>query len=54
MLESIFIRPHTVDRIRALWLGPPIERYVRIGETLLATYGFDLAPYHPLIMGATS
>jgi len=28
MLESYFVRPQTVDRIRALWLGPAIEQYV--------------------------
>jgi integrase/recombinase XerD len=28
MLERYFVRPCTVDRIRALWLGPAIERYV--------------------------
>lgn len=28
MLERYFLRPQTVDRIRALWLGPAIERYV--------------------------
>jgi integrase/recombinase XerD len=28
MLESIFVRPQTVDRIRALWLGPAIEQHV--------------------------
>lgn len=28
MLESVFIRPQTVDRIRALWLGSAIEQYV--------------------------
>ena len=28
MLESHFVRPQTVDRIRALWLGPAIEQYV--------------------------
>ena len=27
MLERYFLRPVTVDRIRALWLGPQIERY---------------------------
>ncbi len=27
MLERYFVRPVTVDRIRALWLGPAIERY---------------------------
>ena len=28
MLERYFVRPQTVDRIRALWLGPAIEQYV--------------------------
>jgi len=28
MLERYFIRPDTVDRIRASWLGDPIEKYV--------------------------
>jgi integrase/recombinase XerD len=28
MLERYFIRPNTVDRIRASWIGGPIERYV--------------------------
>jgi site-specific recombinase XerD len=28
MLERYFIRPETVDRIRASWIGEPIERYV--------------------------
>jgi site-specific recombinase XerD len=28
MLERYFVRVQTVDRIRALWLGPEIERYV--------------------------
>ena len=28
MLEHYFRRPVTADRIRALWLGPQIERYV--------------------------
>lgn len=28
MLERYFIRPDTVDRIRACWIGEPIERYV--------------------------
>jgi integrase/recombinase XerD len=28
MLESYFVRPETVDRIRASWIGNPIERYV--------------------------
>ena len=28
MLEEYFVKPHTVDRIRASWIGPEIERYV--------------------------
>ena len=28
MLEQYFVRPVTVDRIRARWLGPAIEQYV--------------------------
>lgn len=28
MLESYFVRPGTVDRIRSSWIGPEIERYV--------------------------
>ncbi|MEI6704439.1 MAG: site-specific integrase [Deltaproteobacteria bacterium] len=28
MLERYFVKPDTVDRIRASWLGDPIERYV--------------------------
>lgn len=28
MLERYFVRPSTTDRIRALWLGPAIDRYV--------------------------
>ena len=28
MLESYFVKPYTVDRIRASWIGPEIERYV--------------------------
>lgn len=33
MLNRYFIRPTTVDRIRASWIGDPIERYVRwLGE----------------------
>jgi integrase/recombinase XerD len=28
MLEEHFVRPQTVDRIRASWIGPEIERYV--------------------------
>jgi integrase/recombinase XerD len=28
MLERYFVRPDTIDRIRASWIGEPIERYV--------------------------
>lgn len=28
MLEEYFVKPTTVDRIRASWIGPEIERYV--------------------------
>ncbi len=28
MLEHYFVRPRAADRIRALWLGPAIDRYV--------------------------
>jgi integrase/recombinase XerD len=28
MLEEYFVKPGTVDRIRAWWIGPQIERYV--------------------------
>ena len=36
MLERYFVRPQTVDRIRASWLGPAIEEYV----TWLASQGY--------------
>lgn len=28
MLEEYFVKPQTVDRVRASWIGPEIERYV--------------------------
>lgn len=28
MLERYFAKPQTVDRVRACWIGPEIERYV--------------------------
>ena len=28
MLETYFIKPQTVDRVRASWIGPEIEHYV--------------------------
>jgi integrase/recombinase XerD len=28
MLEEYFVKPDTIDRIRACWIGPEIERYV--------------------------
>src|SRR5271163_465078 len=39
MLERYFALPTTVDRIRALWLGPAIERYA----AWLAERGFSAA-----------
>lgn len=28
MLETYFVKPQTVDRVRASWIGPEVERYV--------------------------
>ena len=28
MLDQYFVKPSTIDRIRACWLAPQIERYV--------------------------
>jgi integrase/recombinase XerD len=28
MLERYFVKPGTIDRIRASWIGPMVERYV--------------------------
>ena len=36
MLEEYFVKPATVDRIRASWIGPQIEEYV----TWLAGQGY--------------
>jgi integrase/recombinase XerD len=37
MLESYFVRPQTVDRIRASWIGAEVERYV----VWLAEHGYS-------------
>ena len=37
MLERYFVRPQTVDRIRAGWIGSEIERYV----VWLAEHGYS-------------
>ncbi|MGH8920209.1 MAG: tyrosine-type recombinase/integrase, partial [Actinomycetes bacterium] len=37
MLEKYFIKPQTLDRIRASWIGPEIERYV----AWLAEHGYS-------------
>jgi integrase/recombinase XerD len=37
MLETYFLKPETVDRVRSSWLGPEIERYV----TWLADHGYS-------------
>jgi len=36
MLETYFVKPQTVDRIRSSWIGPEIERYV----VWLAEHGY--------------
>ena len=36
MLETYFVKPQTVDRIRASWIGPEVERYV----VWLAEHGY--------------
>ena len=36
MLDTYFVRPQTVDRIRASWIGPEIECYV----VWLAEHGY--------------
>lgn len=28
MLENYFVKPDTIDAIRASWIGGPIEQYV--------------------------
>ena len=33
MLERYYYQPKTIDRIRANWLAPSIERYVEWMET---------------------
>lgn len=38
MLEQYYVRPKTVDRIRASWIGEPVEKYV----TWLATRGYAI------------
>ena len=38
MLETYFVRPQTVDRILASWIGPEIERYV----VWLAGHGYSV------------
>jgi site-specific recombinase XerD len=42
MLEEYFVKPATVDRIRASWIGPQIERYVE----WLAEHGYRAATVH--------
>lgn len=36
MLETYFVKPQTVDRVRGLWIGPEIEHYV----VWLAEHGY--------------
>ncbi|MGH7746822.1 MAG: tyrosine-type recombinase/integrase, partial [Candidatus Dormibacteria bacterium] len=42
MLEDYFVKPATVDRIRASWIGPQIEGYVE----WLAEHGYRAATVH--------
>jgi hypothetical protein len=28
MLETYFVRPETIERIRASWIGTEVERYI--------------------------
>ena len=42
MLERYFLRPETVDRVRASWIGEPIERYV----AWLAEHGYAARNVH--------
>ena len=49
MLERFFVKPETIDRIRASWIGEPIERYV----VLLFENGYSSRTIHrrvPLLM----
>ena len=49
MLERYYVKPETIDRIRASWLGGPIEQYV----TWLAEQGYaDRSVYRrvPMLM----
>jgi integrase/recombinase XerD len=48
MLERYFVRPVTVDRIRALWLGPAIERYAGWLEEHRATAATVVRHVHSL------
>ena len=34
MLEQYYVKPSTIDRIRANWLAPQIENYVQRLEVL--------------------
>ena len=43
MLEKYFVKPQTVDRVRACWIGAEIERYV---EWLCAREYADRTVWH--------
>lgn len=49
MLERYFVRPRTVDRIRALWLGPAIERYAGLLDERRASGATVARHVHTLI-----
>ena len=46
MLEEYFVKPDTVDRIRACWIGPQIECYVAwlAGEGYRPPYPLECPP----------
>lgn len=49
MLERYFVRPCTVDRIRALWLGPAIERYAGLLDERRASTATVARHVHTLV-----
>lgn len=49
MLERHFAQPRTIDRIRALWLGPAIERYVNWLDERRAATGTIKQHVHTLV-----
>jgi integrase/recombinase XerD len=50
MLEQYFVKPRTIDRIRASWIGPEIESYV----VWLAEQGYDRGTIARRVSGAVA